>query len=70
MFAAMLDAEVSEFSRNADNFLDTQSRVKFLSKNGTLEELQTMVDRQINALALLLTACNWYETHCLPTYYV
>lgn len=70
MLAAMLDAEVSEFSRNADNLLDTQSRVKFLSKNGTLEELQTMVDRQTNALTLLLTACNWYETHYLPVYSV
>jgi guanine nucleotide-binding protein G(i) subunit alpha len=70
MLAAMLDTEVSEFSRNADNLLDTQSRVKFLSKNGTLEELQTMVDRQTNALTLLLTACNWYESHCLTAYCV
>jgi guanine nucleotide-binding protein G(i) subunit alpha len=70
MLATMLDAEVSEFSRNTDSSLDAQSRMKFLSKNGTLEELQTMVDRQTNALTLLLTACNWLETHCLLVYRV
>jgi guanine nucleotide-binding protein G(i) subunit alpha len=54
-----MDSEVSELYRNADNTLDSQSKLKLLVKNGTLEGLQKMVEQQTGALTLLLTVCNW-----------
>lgn len=59
MLTHKVESEVSELSRNADDELDSQSKAKLMVKNGTLEELQKMVQRQTSALTLLLTVCNW-----------
>jgi hypothetical protein len=59
MLVHKMDAEVLELYQNADNRLDSQSKVKLIVKNGTFEGLQKMVDRQTSALTLLLTVCNW-----------
>ena len=40
--------------------LDGREKIRMVMKNGTLEDLQKMVDRQTSALTLLLTVCNWY----------
>jgi len=58
MLAHKIDTEISELYLNADNALHYESKVKLVLKNGMLEELQKMVDRQTNALTTLLTACN------------
>ncbi|KAE9378294.1 hypothetical protein N431DRAFT_541800 [Stipitochalara longipes BDJ] len=64
MLAHKIDTEVSELYLNADNVLDSESKVKLALRNDTVEKLQKMVDRQTNALTTLLTACNfgasWY----------
>ena len=59
MLIAKLQSHVSELQQNAGNTLDFESKMKLIVKNGTLEELQKMVERQTIALTLLLTACNW-----------
>jgi guanine nucleotide-binding protein G(i) subunit alpha len=58
MLAHKIDSEISGLYLDLDNALDTESKAKLVLKNGTLEELQRMVDRQTNALTTLLTACN------------
>lgn len=60
MLTHKMDTEISELYRNTENVLDAQSKVKLMVKNGTLEELQKMVERQTGALTLLLTVCNWW----------
>jgi len=59
MLVSKMDSEVAELRQNDNNGLDTQSKMKLVVKNGTLEALQKMVERQTNALTLLLTVCNW-----------
>lgn len=59
MLIDKMDSEVSELSRSADSGLNSQGKIKLMIKNGKLEELQKMVERQTNALTLLLTVCNW-----------
>jgi hypothetical protein len=59
MLITMLQSHVSELHQNAGNTLDFENKMKLIVKNGTLEELQKMVERQTIAFTLLLTACNW-----------
>lgn len=59
MLVSKLDFEVSQLGQNDDSGLDKKGKMKLVVKNGTLEELQKMVERQTNALTLLLTVCNW-----------
>lgn len=56
---ARIDSEVSDLVRDDENGLDSKGKLKLMVKNGKLEELQKMVERQTNALTLLLTVCNW-----------
>ena len=58
MLVRRIDSEVEDIRQNSSTDLDAQSKIKLLIKNGTLEELQKMVDRQTSALTLLLTVCN------------
>lgn len=59
MLVSKFDSEVSELQQDENNGLDSKSKMKFMVKNGTLEELQKMVERQTSALTLLLTVWNW-----------
>jgi guanine nucleotide-binding protein G(i) subunit alpha len=59
MLVSKMDFEVSKLRQNENDALDMQSKMKLVVRNGTLEELQKMVERQTNALTLLLTVCNW-----------
>ena len=59
MLAGRMDSEVEALQQHGENGLGTSDKFKLLLKNGTLEELQKMVDRQTSALTLLLTVCNW-----------
>jgi hypothetical protein len=59
MLVNKMDFEVSELRRDDNNGLDTQSKMKLIVKNGTLQELQKLVERQTTGLTLLLTVCNW-----------
>jgi guanine nucleotide-binding protein G(i) subunit alpha len=58
MLTHKMDSEILQLYQNAENKLDSQSKVKLMVKNGTLESLQKMVERQTSALTLLLTVCN------------
>ncbi|KAF4624195.1 hypothetical protein G7Y89_g13977 [Cudoniella acicularis] len=58
MLAGKMNAEISDLHRMDGNGLDSQSKIKLVVKNGTLEELQKMAERQTSALTLLLTVCN------------
>ncbi|OBT69586.1 hypothetical protein VE03_00846 [Pseudogymnoascus sp. 23342-1-I1] len=59
MLVRRMDSEVEDLQQKSGTGLDAQSKIKLLIKNGTLEELQKMVDRQTGALTLLLTVCNY-----------
>lgn len=59
MLVRRIDTEVEDLQQNIGMGLDAQNKIKLLLKNGSLEELQKMVDRQTSALTLLLTICNW-----------
>ncbi|OBT50402.1 hypothetical protein VE04_09602 [Pseudogymnoascus sp. 24MN13] len=58
MLVRRIDSEVEDLQQKSGTGLDAQSKIKLLMKNGTLEDLQKMVDRQTGALTLLLTVCN------------
>lgn len=58
MLVQRMDFEVENLQQKSETELDSQTKVRLLIKNGTLEELQKMVDRQTGALTLLLTVCN------------
>ncbi|RDL42542.1 Uncharacterized protein BP5553_02521 [Venustampulla echinocandica] len=58
MLVRRLDSEVEDLQQNSETGIDAQNKIKLVLKNGTLEELQKMVDRQTSALTLLLTVCN------------
>jgi guanine nucleotide-binding protein G(i) subunit alpha len=59
MLTTQIDSHVSELNLSASDELEFRSKMKLIRKNGTLEDLQKMVERQTSALTLLLTACNW-----------
>ena len=59
MLVNRIDSEISDLHESAENGLSSQSKLKLIIRNGTLEELQKMVERQTSALTLLLMACNW-----------
>lgn len=58
MLTHKIDSEVSELYQDANSGLDSQSKFKLMIKNGTIEGLQKMVERQTSILTLLLTVCN------------
>lgn len=58
MLVRRIDTEVEDLQRNIRIGLDAQNKIKLLLKNGALEELQKIIDRQTSALTLL-TICNW-----------
>lgn len=58
MLIDKIDSQVSELRQKADYTLEFQSKMTLIMKSGILEELQKMVERQTNALTLLLSACN------------
>ena len=55
-----MGSKVSELNYKENGKLDNKSRVKLVFGGKSMEEIQKMVERQTNALTLLLTACNWY----------
>jgi hypothetical protein len=59
MLVRRIDTEVEDLQQNIGMGLDAQNKIKLLLKNGNLEELQKMIDRQTSALTLLVTICNW-----------
>jgi guanine nucleotide-binding protein G(i) subunit alpha len=59
MLMAKMDSQISELCRTADNALNAGSKIKVLFACKKNEELQKLIERQTNALTLLLTACNW-----------
>jgi hypothetical protein len=59
MLIAKMDAQVSEFHRTADDVLDVGSKIKVVFGARANEDLQKVIERQISALTLLMTACSW-----------
>ena len=58
MLATKLYSEISDLQKAPGGSLLTTAKARFTFKRGGIGELQSMVDRQIAALTLLLTACN------------
>lgn len=52
----------SKLDQSTDDRFNFKGKVKFVFGTGELEDVQRMVERQIGALTLLLTACNWSES--------
>lgn len=58
LLASKIYGELSELQTRPDGTLPMTDKAKFVFKSGGMVELQNMIDRQISALNLLLTACN------------
>ncbi|KAF2810536.1 uncharacterized protein BDZ99DRAFT_443396, partial [Mytilinidion resinicola] len=58
MLVAKIDKSISELQVTAAHNLDFGSKIKVVFGNKTMDSLQKMVERQTNALTLLLSACN------------
>jgi guanine nucleotide-binding protein G(i) subunit alpha len=54
-----MDTEVTAIHLTANDTLDFGSRIKIAFGGKADQDLQMMIERQISALTLLLTACNW-----------
>ena len=59
MLVNKMNAQVLELNRTANNTLDIRSKIRVVFGANTSEDLQKQIERQIGALTLLLTACNW-----------
>ena len=55
-----IDLELSGIRLKETSRLDKTSKVKLIFGGQSIEVVQKMLERQTNALSLLLTACNWY----------
>lgn len=58
MLICKVDTQLSELRQDTDETLDLASKVKFVIGNRGMDDLQKMIGHQVNALTLLLTACN------------
>ena len=55
-----VDEEIEQLEKDDEGSLDVHSRIQVMLKTQKFEDFQTFIQRQISALGLLLTACNWY----------
>ena len=60
ILADMIDKLLSDLGCNPDEILNRSSKAKLLFASKEMENLQKMIDRQANALNLLLSACRLY----------
>lgn len=56
----VLDDKVSLVQRNAANALTTRSKVNFMWDEKTMDDYLSLLNNQIHALGLLLTALQWF----------
>lgn len=59
LLVGKLEMFIQKIDHTTDEPLDFASKSKFLFGATELDNVQKMVERQISALTLLLTACNW-----------
>jgi hypothetical protein len=55
----LLDENIAKFEYDDDESLTLESRVRLVLDSKGIEECQARLDRQINALTLVLTAYKW-----------
>ncbi|KAF2269548.1 hypothetical protein CC78DRAFT_450102, partial [Lojkania enalia] len=56
--ATRLDKDVAQLNKSLSRPVPTSVRARFVLRSKPMAELQRMIDTQISALTLLLTACN------------
>lgn len=59
LLISKLDTFLQDLDQTTDQPLDFRGKVKFVFGTRDLEDVQKMIGRQVSALTLLLTACNW-----------
>ncbi len=59
MLVKSMDDQLAKLQCGTNNKLDTESRLRIVFENRVCENFQMYIQRQTNALTLLLTACNW-----------
>jgi guanine nucleotide-binding protein G(i) subunit alpha len=57
-----VDDQLAKLQCGTNSRLDTESRLRIVFENKVCENFQMYIQRQTNALTLLLTACNWHVT--------
>ena len=60
MLIGKMNSKLSELCLD-DEGLDFVGKIKFLFGGKSVDSIQKMIERQTNALTLLLAACNWYR---------
>jgi guanine nucleotide-binding protein G(i) subunit alpha len=61
MLISRIDAQLASIIPTGGIQLNTISKLQLLFKTKGIKDVQECIDRQTNALTLLLTACNWYS---------
>jgi hypothetical protein len=59
MLVGKFDEFFLKLDQTADEPFDFAGKVKFVFGTRDLDDVQRMVERQVGAMTLLLTACNW-----------
>jgi hypothetical protein len=59
LLADRIEVSLAELQQTAEGSLDRLSKLKLVIGTTNMDDVQKMIDRQISALNLLLTACNW-----------
>jgi len=54
-----IEGRISELHQTPDEKLDFSSKMKIVFGSKGMDDLQKSIERQTNALTLLLVACNW-----------
>ena len=62
-----IDAQLSKLDRNPNNALQMGSKIRVIFDDKATKHFRTLIESQTSALALLLTACNWYAPLLLLT---
>jgi uncharacterized protein YaaN involved in tellurite resistance len=60
MLIKSMDSQILKLRWDADSNLDIASKIRVVFASKESQDFQIYLERQINALTLLLVACNWY----------
>ena len=55
-----VDDQLQKLKHNEQGSFDMPSKIQVVFKTNDFKDFQNFIQRQISALNLLLTACNWY----------
>lgn len=67
MLTRAIDDKLSKLGWSEDSTLDFESRIRVVFEDKTSKDFQIFIERQTNALTLLLVACSWFMLPSSPS---